>query len=249
MTAQDPGQPRRTSARPAPAAATGAAQPAVRRGPLAHRLLMPAVAVVAIFGTYGATSALGVWQSSGRTDVTSGALAPADLKGWMTVQQASDGLGIDIPTLLRLTGADAATVAAVTPATPLNELEDKVPDFTMSAFRDAVTKYREHRTMPAPSPSAVPTTPAAGSTTPHPTGTGSGSGSPSGTRTGTGAASGVTGTMTLKQVAEAYGIALPDLMARAKLPADVPTDVPLRDLKARVPGFEVTVVRDAVGAG
>ena len=66
---------------------------------------------------------------------------------------------------------------------------------------------------------------------------------------GAGAASGVTGTMTLKQVAEAYGIALPDLMARVKLPADVPTDVPLRDLKARVPGFEVTVVRDAVGAG
>lgn len=233
--------------------------PAVRRGWATHRLVMPAVAVVAIFGTYGVTSAAGVWQSSGRQPVAGQSLAPADLKGWMTLQQASEGLGIDIPTLLRLAGADAATAAAVTPATPLNQLEERLPSFSMEAFRASVTDFREHggaaAPAPGPSPSAVPTT---ASTTPSPrpssSGTGPGAGSGSGTAAGSGtgagtsAGTGVTGQMTLAQVSQTYGIAPPELIAASRLPADVPTDIPLRSLKERVPGFEISVVRDAVTA-
>ncbi|MCA0438384.1 MAG: hypothetical protein LCH98_18280 [Actinobacteria bacterium] len=223
------------------------------RGVPAHRLVMPAVAVVAIFGTYGVTSATGVWQSSGRTEVTSDSLAPADLKGWMTVQQASDGLGVDIPTLLRLAGADAATAAAVTPDTPLNQLEATLGGFSMEAFRAAVTAHLTSGGAPAPSgpsPSALPSTGASGgSASPHPSGTGTGSRTGAASPSGTGSASGVTGQMTLAQVASAYGMALPDLLAKAGLPADAPTDVPLRTLKDRYPDFEIATVRTAVGAG
>lgn len=231
-------------------AARPAARPVVRRKGVS-RFVAPAVAVLAIFGAYGATSAAGIWQSSGRVPLNGQSIAPADLRGWMTVQQAADGLGMDVPTLLSLTGADAATLGSIGPQTPLNELEAKIPGFSVTTLRTAVTNYREHGTVPSASPSALPTSaaPSAGTPRPSGSGTGSGAGSGSGTRTGTssGTAS-VTGQMTLKQVSDTYGVPLPDLIAKAGLPADVATNVPLRNLKDTVPGFEVTAVRDAVTA-
>ena len=51
------------------------------------------------------------------------------VRGWMTIQQAADGLGLDVPTLLKLAGADAATAATIDPSARLSDLEAKLADF------------------------------------------------------------------------------------------------------------------------
>ena len=55
---------------------------------------MPVLAVGLLLGTVFTAQALGQWSISGRTAVDLEQIAPADLKGWMTLQQVSDGLPI-----------------------------------------------------------------------------------------------------------------------------------------------------------
>ena len=212
--------------------------PAPARGLRVSRWVMPLVAVLVLFGTYGVTKASGAWISSGRTLLEHGeAIAPAHLRGWMTLQQVSDGTGIPVRELTTLIGAPAGVV--VTPQTPLNELEDAVPGFEVDTLREKLLARQASggttaSSAPSVSPTALPS-PSAGHT-------------PTGTGTGTGTGGTITGQQTLTQVADAAGIPVERLIEAAKLPADVPRDVPMRDLRDRIDGFGVSTVRDAVAA-
>lgn len=94
----------------------------------------------------------GWWSTSGRAQVVAQELSVDDLKGWMTIQQAADGLGVPAQTLIEALGPEASGVA---PSTAFKDVEDIVPGFELSTFRD---QLREMLVSPAaPSePSATP---------------------------------------------------------------------------------------------
>jgi hypothetical protein len=109
-----------------------------------NRWVMPVLGLVILLGTIGAAQAGGLWASSGR-QVASGAGGGGEggggtgdgssqvVKGWMTLQEAADAVGLPVGTVAGLTGA--TDPLALDPATPLSDMEDIVPGFTVSAFR------------------------------------------------------------------------------------------------------------------
>ncbi len=189
----------------------------------------PVASVVVLFGAVGVANLTGDWVVSGRTTfVTGEQLGVDDLKGWMTLQQAADGLGIPVGEIIDL--IDPSGTAGLTPETPFRDVETLVEGFELGTFKE---QLRAHLAGAAVSPSATATTSATPS--PQPTGTGSGAGQPA-----------ITGQMTLAAVAQAYGVDLAELVAACGLPADVDTRATLRTLKDTYPSFEIQQVRDAV---
>ncbi len=188
----------------------------------------PVASVVVLFGSVGIADLTGNWVTSGRTAVVAGQqFGVEDLKGWMTLQQAADGLGVPVAALIELIGAPDGTLS---PDSAFRDIESLVPGFELSTFRDQV---REYLAGAAVSP-AAPTAPSAAA---GPTGAGDGS------ETGRPA---VTGQMTLAAVAQTHGIDLAELVAACGLPADVDTRLALKDLREALPSFEIQQVRDAV---
>ena len=61
-----------------------------------NRLLMPIIVITVLLGTVLGSQLFGIWSISGRTSVDMGELSPEDIKGWMTLQQVADGLGLSI---------------------------------------------------------------------------------------------------------------------------------------------------------
>lgn len=96
--------------------------------------LAPAIVIVVLIGSVLSAQALGAWSTSGRTAVNLQQLAPADIKGWMTLQQVMDGLN--------LTQTELYTLANVPPDVPtstaLKDLESLVPGFEVSTLREAL---------------------------------------------------------------------------------------------------------------
>lgn len=191
------------------------------------RWVAPVAFLVIMFGTIGVAQAGGQWITSGRQQVVAGEqFTAAGLKGWMTLQQASDGLGIPLSDLIALIAPPAGVT--LDGRTAFKDVEGLVPGFELSAFREAVAAHLAGGTRPA-----VPTS----SPSHAPTGT------PTGSVTGS-----ATGSMTLRQVAEANNVDLDALITQAGLPPDVNPDLPLRDLKNALSGFEIQSVRDAAAA-
>ena len=101
-----------------------------------RRFVMPALALALFFGTIGVSQATGSWVTSGRQVVAAGTpLGVADLKGWMTLDQAAAGLGMPVADLIGLVGAPPG---AVTGATAFKDIEAIVPGFSLATFRTAV---------------------------------------------------------------------------------------------------------------
>ena len=96
--------------------------------------LIPIVFIIALLGTVFAAQRMGLWSTSGRVEVAPQQLAPADIKGWMTLQQVIDGVGISQEVLYRVTGIPASVPAT----TALKDLEEVVPNFSVTALRTAV---------------------------------------------------------------------------------------------------------------
>ncbi len=71
-----------------------------------------------------------------RTPAPAGQLAPADIKGTMTLQEVSEGTGVPLARLL----AEAKLPADTPPTTALKDLTTKVPGFEIQTLRDAATK-------------------------------------------------------------------------------------------------------------
>lgn len=219
------------------------------------RWLMPALSLVLFFGAIGVAQAAGWWVTSGREVVPAGQMTVDDLKGWMTLREGADGLGVPAEDLLAL--VEAPEGSGVGPDTAFKDIEGLVPGFELTTYRDKVQAYLDERSGVAPAaaattlPTALPTTlpPTAGTATtpatPAPTTTHVPTGTPTGTATGT-PEGGVRGAMTLQEVAETNGIAIDRLLAESGLPADLDPGTVLREIQNVVPGFEIQTIRDAV---
>lgn len=116
-----------------------------------NRWLMPTLALVIFFGAIGIAQASGTWVTSGRavavgsaggsggegtgrSTPATGALTPDDVKGWMTVQQAADGLGIPAQELIALIAAPTSVV--IEPGMALKDIEPLVPGFSLTGLRE-----------------------------------------------------------------------------------------------------------------
>ena len=100
-----------------------------------NRYLIPILFIVALMGTIYVAQSAGVWSTSGRTEVSAQQLAPADIKGWMTLQQVIDGTGLAQAELYRIAGIPAD----VPTSTALKDVEGIVAGFEISALCDALT--------------------------------------------------------------------------------------------------------------
>ena len=98
----------------------------------------PVASLVIMAATVAVSQATGTWATSGRQVITAGkSLTVDDLKGWMTLQQAADGLGLPVDQLIGLVGAPAGVT--VTPDTAFKDLESLVPGFELTAFREVLS--------------------------------------------------------------------------------------------------------------
>jgi hypothetical protein len=199
------------------------------------RWLLPVVWVVVLFTTIGISQAAGWWATSGRQDVTTGSLGVEDLLGWMTVQQAADGLDVPVQVVVETIGGEPG---AVLPGSTFKDVEAVVPGFNLDTLKEALRLRLSPTSSAAPSSAPASSTPPSSASATHQP-------QPSGSGTGAGGST-VSGQQTLRQVAEAYKLDLARLIVEAGLPAEVNPDVALRTLRDTVAGFEMQQVRDAV---
>jgi hypothetical protein len=215
--------------------------------------LVPIIFIVALLGSVVVAQSAGVWSTSGRTAVTAEQLAPADIKGWMTIQQVIDGTGVPQAELYALVNIPAD----VPPSTALKDLEGIVPGFELTVLRDALTT----RQSAAPAQTAAPEVPLTPTATPaEPTPTARPGDGPGADATGDHAtptplpagqvlpASEVKGRMTLREVSDQCAVPFDALLSALSLPAGTDPNTALRDLIAQGVLAEVTTVQQAVTA-
>jgi|BarGraNGADG00312_2_1021985.scaffolds.fasta_scaffold36047_2 hypothetical protein len=112
--------------------------------------IAPAVSVAVLFGSVGVATITGDWITGGREQVVQGvAFTADDIKGWMTLQQAADGLGIPAATIIALIAP--ADPGSLSPSTTFKEVEAIVPGFALTALREQL------RTLQPGPPIASPT--------------------------------------------------------------------------------------------
>ena len=95
---------------------------------------VPIALIAALLGSAVIASAAGVWSTSARTTIDTASMTPADLKGWMTLQQVMDGLHISQSELYEL----GKIPADIPPSTALKDMEGVAPDFEVTGLRDAL---------------------------------------------------------------------------------------------------------------
>jgi len=98
---------------------------------------MPALTLSLMLGTVFGSQTLGLWSTSGRDASVLSALTPAEVKGWMTLEQISAGIPIPLPDLYALMDIPAD----IPPNTALKELEAMVPDFAVSTLRTRLAAW------------------------------------------------------------------------------------------------------------
>lgn len=113
----------------------------------------PVVSAVVLFGSIGVATISGDWVTGGRDQVVRRAQLTVDgVKGWMSLQQAADGLGVPVATLIEL--IDAPEGASLSAATLFKEVEAQVPGFELTSFRDRLRDYLATGSSPAPASGA-----------------------------------------------------------------------------------------------
>ncbi len=202
---------------------------------------MPILLIVALFGTVFTAQAMGNWSISGRDSVDMTQLTPSDIKGWMTLQQVIDGLGILQMDLYEIGGIPADTA----PTQALKDLESIV---SVTTLRDRLTaRLGVASTTATPTPAtplstAVPTkvaTPSAEKTATHAT--------PTPLPTGqTLTADQIKGKMTLKEVSDQCAVPMDKLLAGLKLDPKTDPNTAIKDLIAQGKITEVTEVQKVV---
>lgn len=233
-----------------------------------NKLMLPILALLIFFGTIGVAQATGYWVVSGRQMFEDGTiLSGADVRGWMTLQQVADGVGLDVADLYGRLGLPDSIAAD----TALKDLEGIIPDFEVTTVRDAVDIYLglaepvsadqasvegtavpSETPIPTPTPEpATPQTPVAESTPIHvPLADGGGDG------LGTGptplppgetlAAVDIKGRSTLQEIVDQAHVPADALLAALGLPPDTDMHTALKDLAADGRIVEVDAVRTAV---
>jgi hypothetical protein len=204
-----------------------------------NRYWIPISLIVAMLGTVFSAQVLGWWSISGRTSVNLEQLTPADIKGWMTLQEVADGLNLPIEDIYRIGGIPAD----IAPDMALKDLEEVVE---VSTLREALDEYITEDT-PA-EPVSEPTAQAPADTVHIGSGDGTGTGltpPPPGQIL---PADQIKGRMTLREVSDQCAVDLDDLLAALNLPADTDLDTQLKTLTEEGSLDEITQVQEAVAA-
>jgi hypothetical protein len=103
-----------------------------------NKFLMPALVIVTLLGSVVVAKATGDWSVSGREMIDMQNLAAgADVRGWMTLEQLSQGFGIPLVDLY----STLAIPADVASDTALKDLESILPDFEVSSVREVIDNY------------------------------------------------------------------------------------------------------------
>ena len=236
-----------------------------------NKYLMPIIAIAALIAVVLGARLTGDWIVSGK-QIPLGDMTAADIKGWMTLQNVSDGLQIPLPDLYKLAGIPEG--AAVPPTTAMKDLEGLVEGFEISLLREAAAAYLGGGGAPAqaptpePAPSTAtpaptqlpaseatatpaPTQPAApeAAATPHtPQSSGEGTGDgPTPLPPGQVLPyDQIKGKMTLQEIADQCAVPLAKLLVALTLPANTNPATEVKSLVADGKVAEVTAVRDAV---
>ena len=236
-----------------------------------NKYLMPLIAIAALIAVVLGARLTGDWIVSGK-QIPLGDMTAADIKGWMTLQNVSDGLQIPLPDLYKLAGIPEG--AAVPPTTAMKDLEGLVEGFEISLLREAAAAYlggggapaqaptpepAQSTAMPAPTQlpasaataTPAPTQPAApeAAATPHtPQSSGEGTGDgPTPLPPGQVLPyDQIKGKMTLQEIADQCAVPLADLLVALTLPANTNPATEVKSLVADGKVAEVTAVRDAV---
>jgi hypothetical protein len=205
---------------------------------------MPILLIVALLGTTFTAQALGIWSTSGRSAVNVTKLTPADLKGWMTLQQVIDGLPISQVKLYQIGG-----IPADTPTT--KALKDMESIISVTTLREKLTAYYTGAApttnasapvaaTPLPQPTTAPgatAKAASGETHATPTPLPSGSVLP---------ADQIKGKNTLKEISEQCAVPLDKLFAALKLDPKTDPNIAIKDLVSQGKITEVTDVQKVV---
>lgn len=239
-----------------------------------NKFVAPLLAIALFVGTVAVAQATGYWIVSGKQMVDVENLSSSsDLRGWMTLQQVSDGLGIEQAEMYTLLGIPADIPAG----TALKEMETLLPGFDMTGVRAALADYLGEASsvvageaantepvttlpptlqptpQPSPTPQAPPTETASTLSTPvehtpQADGIGDGTG-PTPVAEGellTGVD--VKGKHTLQEIADQAQVPLAELLAALNLPADSEPSAAVRDLVEQGQIADVDAVRAAVTA-
>lgn len=224
---------------------------------------LPLLVIVALLGTVGIAQVAGAWTTSGRTAIDYANMTPDDLKGWMTLQQVMSGLKISQADLYAL----ANIPGDVPTSTALKDLEEIVPDFEVTALREALNEKLgsaapEGETPPASETSAptvvpqatgaaepiiVPQATAIAEPTATPQAQATVHASPTPLPQGQVLpASEIKGRMTLAEVSAQCAVPLDKLLAALNLPPDTNPQTALKDLVSAGKIPEVSAVQVAV---
>lgn len=215
-----------------------------------HPLLVPILFVVAFLGTVAVAQSAGLWSTSGRTSVTLSQLAPADVKGWMTLQQVAEGFGLSQAELYALVNLPADVPAS----TALKDVEKLAPGFEVSALREALEARMAAPAAPTDAPALPTPTPAsAGQNQPQ---NKAGGGNNAGahvtpTPLPAGAVlpgSEIKGRMSLREISDLCAVPLDALLAALNLPAGANTDAPIRELVSQGQIPSLSAAQEAVTA-
>ena len=123
-----------------------------------NKYLMPIIAIAALIAVVLGARLTGDWIVSGK-QIPLGDMTAADIKGWMTLQNVSDGLKIPLPDLYKLAGIPEG--ADVPPTTAMKDLEGLVEGFEVSLLREAAAAYLAGSGAPAQAPASEPAPPTA----------------------------------------------------------------------------------------
>jgi hypothetical protein len=236
-----------------------------------NKYLMPIIAIAALVAVVLGARLTGDWIVSGK-QIPLGDMTAADIKGWMTLQNISDGLHIPLPDLYKLAGIPEA--AGVPPTTTMKDLEGLVDGFEISLLREAAAAYLGGGDAPAQAPAPEPAPPTAppaptqlpaseATATPAPTQPAAPEAAvtphtpqSSGEGTGDGPTplppgqvlpyDQIKGKMTLQEIADQCAVPLAKLLEALTLPANTNPATEVKSLVADGKIAEVTVVRDAV---
>lgn len=112
-------------------------------------IFTPILFIALMLGSVFMAQQLDLWSTSGRASVNLQDFNAEDIKGWMTLQQISEGTGIPLDQIyLR------ANIPADVPAnTAIKELEGVVEGFETSTLREALAGAAQ----PLPEPTLAPT--------------------------------------------------------------------------------------------
>lgn len=210
-----------------------------------NRYVMPIIVLSTFLGVVFASQALGWWSTSGRTSVDLEQLNPADIKGWMTLQQVADGLQLPIEAVYRI----GEIPDDVSPDTALKDLEEIIEVSTLRGLlADYLAGENSTQTEDAPLVLATPTTTPAAML--------EGSSNALHTEDGTGptplppgqilSAEQIKGRMTLRDVSEQCAVDLDELLAALTMPLDTDPDIQLKTFIQEGVLTEVTQVQEAV---